>query len=468
MNIKRHPAEPFRIKSVEPIKPLDREERVKKLKAANYNIFKIDAEDVYIDLLTDSGTGALSNRQWAAIMMGDESYAGATSFRRFEKAVKDIFRHEYVIPTHQGRSAENLLFTTMIKPGQYVLNNTHFDTTKGNTLHKGGLPVDFPCKQSKDDSDYPFKGNMDVMAMEEFILSKDRADIAMVIMTVTNNSVGGLPVSIQNIREVSEICKRHHIPFFFDCARFAENCFFVKLHEPEFAKSSIQEIAKTMFELSDGAMMSAKKDGLQNIGGFITLNDADVYEHLKELMILVEGFPTYGGLTGRDLDALAVGFYEVMEEDYLDYRIDQIRYLGERLKSVGMPIVEPTGGHAVFIDAGKLLPHIKPLEFPGHALAVAFYREGCIRVCEIGSMMFADVDPETGKETPAARELVRLAIPRRVYTASHLEYIVETAEKIVKIKDQLSGFKITKQSKLLRHFTCDLKPIVMKKLKLFK
>ena len=456
MKYKNHPAEPFRIKSIESIKLLSEQERAKKLRDANYNIFKLDAEDVYIDLLTDSGTTALSNKQWAAIMLGDESYAGAKSFRRFEKAVKDIFKHEYVIPTHQGRSAENIMFSTVVKPGQYVFNNTHFDTTKGNTLHKGGIPMDFPCKQSTDNSDFPFKGNMDILALEEAILKHGTDKIAMVIMTITNNSVGGLPVSISNIREVSELCKRHHLLFYFDCARFAENAYFIKQHEAEFVDYSIQEITAEMFELADGAMMSAKKDGMSNIGGFIILNDKELYEKLTELMIIVEGFPTYGGLTGRDLDSLAVGFYEAMDEDYLEYRIGQVRYLGEKLKEIGMPIVEPTGGHAIFIDAGQLLPHIPAEEFPGQSLAVAFYLEGGIRSAEIGSLMFGETDPTTGKPIPAPRELVRLAIPRRVYTASHMDYLVETAKKIVAKKETLSGYKIKKEPRFLRHFTCDL------------
>ncbi len=464
MNSKRHPAEPFRIKSIESIKLLSEQERALKLKKAHNNIFKLDAEDIYIDLLTDSGTTALSNKQWAAIMLGDESYAGAKSFRRFEKAVKDIFKHKYVIPTHQGRSAENILFSTIVKPGQYVLNNTHFDTTKGNTLHKGGIPLDFPCRQSKDNSDFPFKGNMDILALEEAILKYGADKIAMVIMTITNNSVGGLPVSIENIREVSVLCKHHKLLFYFDCARFAENAFFIKRNEPEFADHSIEKITAEMFELVDGAMMSAKKDGMSNIGGFITLNDKKLLEKLIELMIIVEGFPTYGGLTGRDMDSLAVGFYEAMDETYLEYRIGQVKYLGEKLKEAGVPIVEPTGGHAVFIDAGVFLPHIPADEFPGQALTAAFYLEGGIRTVEIGSIMFGEDDPKTGKPILAPRELVRLAIPRRVYTASHIDYIVETAKKIVDKKDTLCGYRITKQPKFLRHFTCDLEMLTSQKI----
>ncbi|HDL01361.1 MAG TPA: tryptophanase [candidate division Zixibacteria bacterium] len=465
MNSKHHPAEPFRIKSIESIKLLSEQERALKLNKAHNNIFKLDAEDIYIDLLTDSGTTALSNKQWAAIMLGDESYAGAKSFKWFEKAVKDIFKHKYVIPTHQGRSAENIMFSTIVKPGQYVFNNTHFDTTKGNTLHKGGIPLDFPCIQSKDNSDFPFKGNMDVLALEEAILKHGVDKIAMVMMTITNNSVGGLPVSIENIREVSALCKQHNLLFYFDCARFAENAFFIKRNEPEFADSSIEEITAEMFELVDGALMSAKKDGMSNIGGFITLNDKKLHEKLIELMIIVEGFPTYGGLTGRDMECLAVGFYEVMDETYLEYRIGQVKYLGEKLKDVGIPIVEPTGGHAVFIDAGVFLSHIPAEEFPGQALTAAFYLEGGIRTVEIGSVMFGEKDSKTGKAILAPREMVRLAIPRRVYTASHIDYIVETAKKIVEKKDTLCGYKITKQPKFLRHFTCDLEKLTSQKIK---
>lgn len=461
MNQKK-PVEPFRIKSIEPIKILSREERITKLKEANYNIFKVDAEDVYIDLLTDSGTTAMSAQQWAALMIGDESYAGAKSFRRFEKAVKDICGKRFVIPTHQGRSAENILFSTVIEKGQYVLNNTHFDTTKGNTLHKGGIPIDLPTKLV-DDKDYVFKGNMDTLALDEFISKKGADSIAMVIMTVTNNSVGGQPVSMNNIKETSEICRKHNLPFFFDCARFAENCYFIKKHEPGYEGKTIFEIVKEMFSYSDGAMMSAKKDGMANIGGFITLNDEELFQKLTELMIIVEGFMTYGGLTGRDMDVLAVGFYEAMELPYLEYRIGQVKYLGELLKEAGMEIIEPTGGHAVFIDAGKVLPHIPADEFPAQSLTNAFYIEGGIRTVEIGSIMFGGTDPETGEKINAPKELVRLAIPRRVYTNSHMEFIAETAKKIVAQKEELGGYKITRQAAFLRHFTCDLEPLPVKK-----
>ena len=435
---------------------LSRAEREARIAAASYNIFKLDARDCYIDLLTDSGTGAMSNAQWAAIMMGDESYAGADSFRRFERTVQTIFRKKKVIPCHQGRVAENLMFSTILSKGQYVLNNTHFDTTRGNILHKGGVPIDLPCPESFSDQPTPFKGNMDIPRLEEFIARHRREEIAMVIITVTNNSAGGQPVSMANIREVSEICHRHQIPFYFDCARFAENCYFIKQLETGYNQMSVREIAAEMFDLCDGVMMSAKKDGLANIGGFIALNDEQLYARLAELLVLIEGFPTYGGLAGRDLEALSVGLEEVLDEDYLKYRTEQVAYLGARIKDVGMPIIEPTGGHAVFIDAGRFLPHISPERLPGQGLTIAFYIEGGIRVVEIGTLMFGGVDPKTGKKFTASRELVRMAIPRRVYTNSHMDYVAETAASIVRNKSAVKGFRIVRESEFLRHFTCEL------------
>ncbi|MEE8576883.1 MAG: tryptophanase, partial [candidate division Zixibacteria bacterium] len=351
----RQPAEPYRIKSVEPIKLLPRRDRERRLKAAHYNVFKLDGPDIYIDLLTDSGTGAMSTRQWAALMMGDETYAGARSFRRFEHTVKDITRKEFIVPCHQGRVAENLVFSTMLKPGQYIINNTHFDTTRGNCLHKGGVPLDLPCPEASSVEATAFKGNMDTRRLEQVINEKGVEAIAMVIMTITNNSAGGQPVSMANIHETSEICHRYGVPFFFDCARFAENCYFIKRDEPGYGKKSIKEIAVEMFDACDGAMMSAKKDGLSNIGGFVAISDERLYEQLIELLIIIEGFPTYGGLAGRDLEVLAVGLNEVMDFDYLDYRIEQTAYFGKIIKQAGMPIVEPTGGHAVFVDAGRML-----------------------------------------------------------------------------------------------------------------
>ncbi len=459
MKDRRQPAEPFRIKSVEPIKLLGRAEREKKIAEAYYNIFKIDAEDIYIDLLTDSGTSAMSNKQWAALMMGDESYAGARSFRRFEEVVKSVFRKKFVIPCHQGRAAENLMFSTIVKPGQYVVNNTHFDTTRGNTEHKGGVAIDLPCPEADAPVPMPFKGDMDTEKLEAFIREHGTETIPMVIMTITNNSVGGQPVSMKNIKAVSAICKKHNLPFFFDCARFAENCYFIRRDEPGYENKSIEQIAAEMFDCCDGVMMSAKKDALANIGGFIALNDEGLFQQLTDLMILIEGFPTYGGLAGRDLDVLAVGLREVMELDYLHHRIEQVRYFGECLKDAGMPIVEPTGGHAVFVDAGQMLKHIPADEFPGQSLTVAFYVEAGVRVVEIGSLMFGGTDPETGKKVNAPRELVRMALPRRVYTNSHLDYIANIASDIVAKKDALTGYKISYQARFLRHFTCKLEAI---------
>ena len=463
MSRTRQPIEPHRIKSVEPIKCLSTHEREQKIVQAKYNIFKIDAADIYIDLLTDSGTTAMSARQWAALMMGDESYAGATSFRKFEKTVKEIFKKEFVIPCHQGRSAENLMFSTVVGNGKYVVNNTHFDTTRGNTLHKGGIPIDLPCEEASSDEPLPFKGNMDVEKLEDFIITRKAENIAMVMMTVTNNSIGGQPVSMANIHETSALCKKHGIPFFFDCARFAENCYFIKRDEAGYGNKTIAEIASEMFSLCDGVMMSAKKDGMANIGGFIALNDENLSDRIKELMILVEGFPTYGGLAGRDLEVLAVGLKEVLDFSYLDFRINQVAYFGKRIKEAGMPIIEPTGGHAVFINAGALLPHIPAGEFPGQSLTVEFYREGGVRVVEIGSLMFGGVDPNTGEKLTAFKELVRMAMPRRVYTNTHYDYVADVASRIVDKKTTLGGYKIIKEPAFLRHFTCDLASVSEKK-----
>lgn len=458
MTRKRQPAEPYRIKSVEPIRLLSSIEREQKIAAANYNLFKLDGDDIYIDLLTDSGTTAMSAKQWAALMLGDETYAGARSFRKFEKTVQDITGKKYILPCHQGRSAENIMFSTILEKGKFVVNNTHFDTTRGNTLHKGGVPIDLPCPAAGSSEILPFKGDMDVLQLESFIENKGVENIAMVIMTITNNSVGGQPVSMRNIREVSELCRKYNLSYFFDCARFAENAYFIKRDEPGYAKKSIPDIVNEMFSHCDGAMMSAKKDGLSNIGGFIALDDEELFRQLTELAILVEGYPTYGGLAGRDLEVLSVGLKEVMDFDYLDFRIDQVKYFGEQLKRAGLPIIEPTGGHAVFIDAGKLLDHIPAEQFPGQALAVAFYLEGGVRTVEIGSLMFGGLDPVTGEKIEVPHELVRMALPRRVYTNSHLDYIAEAAGRIVANKDKLQGYSITRQSTFLRHFTCDLKP----------
>ncbi|MEA2031556.1 MAG: tryptophanase [candidate division Zixibacteria bacterium] len=463
MSRRNQPVEPHRVKSVEPIKRLSTHEREQRIVEARYNIFKIDAQDVFIDLLTDSGTTAMSARQWAALMLGDESYAGATSFRNFERTVKDIFRKKFVIPCHQGRSAENLMFSTVVEKGKYVLNNTHFDTTRGNTLHKGGIPIDLPCPEVTSEEAVPFKGNMDTKRLEAFIEEHGAESVAMVVMTVTNNSVGGLPVSMENIHATSEICKRHNILFFYDCARYAENCYFIKRDEPGYGNKSISDIATEMFESCDGVMMSAKKDGMANIGGLIALNDEELYQRLTELMIIIEGFPTYGGLAGRDLEVLSVGLREAQDFDYLDFRINQVAYLGEQIKQAGMPIVEPTGGHAVFVDAGKFLPHIPANEFPAQSLTIEFYREGGVRVVEIGSLMFSEKNPETGEEMTAPRELARMAMPRRVYSNSQYDYVADVAARIADRRDSLVGYKVVRQPSLMRHFTCDLEPLAHKK-----
>lgn len=460
---RRQPVEPHRVKSVEPIKRLSVHERSQRIIEAHYNVFKIDAQDVFIDLLTDSGVTAMSVRQWAALMLGDESYAGATSFRNFERTVQDVFRKKYVIPTHQGRSAENLMFSTILDKGKYVLNNTHFDTTRGNTLHKGGIPVDLPCPDAASDEVIPFKGNMDTKRLQEFILEHGADSVAMVLMTVTNNSIGGQAVSLANIRATAEICRLFKIPFYFDCARFAENCYFIKRDESGYGDKPIEAIAREMFECCDGVMMSAKKDGMSNTGGFIALNDEDLYQRLIQLMIIIEGFPTYGGLAGRDLEVLAIGLREVQDFDYLDFRINQVAYFGAQIKEAGMPIVEPTGGHAVFIDAGALLPHIKPSEFPAQSLVVEFYREGGVRVVEIGSLMFGGVDAQTGEEYTAPRELVRMAMPRRVYSNSQYDFVAGIAARIADRRDSLAGYRIVKQTAILRHFTCDLESLAFEK-----
>lgn len=455
----RHPSEPFRIKSVEAIELLPREQREKILQRAKFNSFKIKAEEIYIDLLTDSGTGAMSKEQWAALMLGDESYAGARSYFRFEKIVKEITGKEYILPTHQGRVAENVFFSTVLKKGDYVPNNTHFDTTGANVAHKGGFALNFPCPESALDDEIPFKGNMDTRKLQSFIEEKGVDKIPVIFMTVTNNSTGGQPVSMANIKKTSEICRKNGIMFFFDCARFAENAYFIKKYEPGFENKTIKEIAQEMFSYSDGALMSAKKDGLANMGGFIAVNDEELARQMTELLIVIEGFPTYGGMSGRDIEAVAAGLKEVLKEDYLAYRVGQMEYFGKILEEAGAPIIKPTGGHAIFIDAGRYLPHIPPEQFPGQTLVVELYREGGIRGVEIGSIMFGGYDPNTGEKISAPKELVRLAVPRRVYTGSHLEYVARTMDRITVRKDSLRGYKITRQATLLRHFTIELEEL---------
>lgn len=451
--------EPFRVKVVEPIKMTTRAERDAYLSEAGYNLFLLRAENVIIDLLTDSGTGAMSAAQWSAVMRGDESYAGSRSFYRFEEVVRDIFRFKHVIPTHQGRAAERILFSSVCKKGDLVPNNTNFDTTRANIEYLGAEAVDLPIAEFYQPSlDHPFKGNMDTQALARFIQKVGPERIPLVMLTVTNNSGGGQPVSMANIREVKRICASYRLPLYLDACRFAENAYFIKLREGGYAGKSVKEIAQEMFSLADGCTMSAKKDGLANIGGFLCTNDDQLAQQEKDLLILTEGFPTYGGLAGRDLEAIAVGLEEVLHEDYLQYRFASIRYLGEHISKAGVPIVHPPGGHAIYIDARALLPHIPPLQYPGQALTIELYREAGIRSCEIGSVMHAEGDQETGEEVPSAMDLVRLAIPHRVYTQSHIDYVVEAILQVYERRSSIGGYRITSQPKFLRHFTARFEP----------
>jgi tryptophanase len=415
--------EPFRIKMVEPIKLTTREQREQLIETASYNPFLLRAEDVIIDLLTDSGTSAMSSEGWAAMMRGDESYAGARSWYRFRDTIKDIFGFQQVIPTHQGRAAEHILFGVMVQPDSIVPNNTHFDTTKANIEFSGGKAIDLPCSEADDlDSDYPFKGNMDTAALEKLVAEEGAARIPIIMVTVTNNSGGGQPVSMANIREISRIARAASIPFYIDACRFAENAHFIKRREAGYENIAAIDIAREMFGYADGCTMSAKKDAFANIGGFLCTNDAELAHRERNILILTEGFPTYGGLAGRDLEAIAVGLREILDEHYLDYRLLSIRYVVEHLRELGIPVVVPAGGHAVYIDARRFLPHIEPLQYPGQSLAVELYLEAGIRTAEIGTVMFG-ADPHTGEERAARLDLVRLAIPRRVYTQSHMDYV---------------------------------------------
>ena len=456
----RMPVEPFRIKTVEPLRRTSRPEREKVLRAAGFNVFNIPAEKVFIDLLTDSGTSAMSDRQWSGLMVGDESYAGARSFFRFEAAVKRIFGFKHVIPTHQGRAAERILFETLLKKGDAVPNNIHFDTTQANIEVRGADAVNLVVPEAFDpDLEAPFKGNLDTARLEAFIKSRGVKRIPLAMMTITNNSGGGQPVSLANIREVSRLLRRHRIPFFFDACRFAENAFFIKKREEGCGRKSILAIAREMFSRADGATMSAKKDALVNIGGFVTLNDDRLAERLKNSLIISEGFPTYGGLAGRDLEAIAQGLEEVLEEDYLEYRTGHVAYLGKLLEERGVPIFKPVGGHAVYVLADRFLPHIPRHRYPGWALTIALYREAGIRSVEIGGVMFGKKDARTGREVYPPLEMVRLAVPRRVYTASHLHAVAEAFERVAKGRDKIRGFRIVRQSPRLRHFTARLEEV---------
>lgn len=445
--------EPHRVKMVEPIRLTDRAERERLIEAAHYNLFLLHADDVIIDLLTDSGTSAMSSEAWGAMMRGDESYAGARSWYRFRDTVTDIFGFEQVIPTHQGRAAERILFSVTVHPGSVVPNNTHFDTTRANIEFCGGKAIDLPCAEAADlASDAPFKGNMDTAALERLVAEQGAAGIPLIMVTVTNNSGGGQPVSMANMREISRIARQAGIPFYIDACRFAENAYFIKLREPGYENTPVIDIAREMFALADGCTMSAKKDAFANIGGFLCTNDAELAQRERNILILTEGFPTYGGLAGRDLEAIAVGLREILDEHYLDYRLLSTRYVVNGLLDAGIPVVAPAGGHAVYLDARRFLPHIEPLQYPGQALAVELYVEAGIRGCEIGTVMFG-MDPHSGEERPARSDLVRLAIPRRVYTQSHMDYVLEAIQYVWDRRDAIHGMRIVDAPQFLRHFT---------------
>lgn len=454
------PAEPFKIKVVEPLHMSSREERARLIQEVGYNVFNLPSESILIDLLTDSGTSAMSDNQWAGISMGDESYAGSRNYYNFERTVRDIFGFQHIIPTHQGRMAENLLFSIVLKPGQVIPNNTHFDTTRANIEHKGGKALDLIIDEGLDpNSEHPFKGNMHLERLKDLILERGKEQIPLVMITITNNSAGGQPVSMDNIRETSQLCHEHGIPLLFDACRFAENCFLIKEREEGYSDKSVKEIAAELFSLGQGCTMSAKKDGLVNIGGFLAL-DSDLWtQQATNLLILIEGFPTYGGLAGRDLEAMSRGLQEVLNEDYLRFRINQIRYLGEQLISEGIPIVKPVGGHAVYLNAKEFLPHIPQEQFPGQALTVALYREAGIRAVEIGSLMFAHEDEETGETHYPELELVRLAVPRRVYTSMHMNYVAKSIVGVYRNRDQIKGLRIVEEPPFLRHFSARLEEV---------
>ena len=450
--------EPFKVKVVESIRQTSQKEREKILKDAFYNPFLIDAQSILIDFLTDSGTGAMSDRQWAAVMEGDESYAGSKSYFKFEQAVREIMGFMHIIPTHQGRAAERILFSLFAKKGHMVPNNTHFDTTRANIEYNEAEAFDFVIPEGKiPEKEHPFKGNMDLGRLEDF-LRKNVAHVPLGMTTITNNSGGGQPVSMENIRKTAELYKKYGVPFFIDACRFAENAYFIKLREKGYQDKTVTEIAREIFSYADGCTMSAKKDGLVNIGGFICMNDDELAMKARNLLILTEGFPSYGGLAGRDLEALAVGLEEVLCEDYLQYRLRTAEYMGERLIDAGVSIIRPTGGHAVYIDASHFYSHIPSSQYPGQVLVCELYKRGGIRAVEIGSVMFAKKDPQTGKEIPAEMELVRLAFPRRVYTQSHFDYAIEVIIDAFEERKKAKGLKISWQPPFLRHFTARFSP----------
>lgn len=456
----KYPSEPFRIKVVEPIKHTSLEERKKLIKEVGYNVFYLPAESIYIDLLTDSGTSAMSDKQWAGLMIGDESYAGSKNFFHFESVVQELTGFKYIIPTHQGRMAENLLFSSVVKEGDLVPNNSHFDTTRANVEKNKGIALDLVIGEAKEPSNlHPFKGNIDLEKLEEIIKEHGKEKIPLGMLTVTNNSGGGQPVSMKNIKETSELLHKYDIPFFLDACRFAENAYFIKIREEGFADIPIREIAKEMFSYADGCTMSAKKDGLVNIGGFVALNSKETKEQITNLLILIEGFPTYGGLAGRDMEAMAIGLEEVTDEDYLSFRVNQVKNLGDMLTENGIPIVLPPGGHAIYIDALGFLPHIPRDQFPAQSLTAALYSEAGVRSVEIGSLMFAHPDSDTGETIYPDLELVRLAIPRRVYTNMQMNYVAESLISLYKNRDNIKGLKITYEAPVLRHFTVRLEEV---------
>jgi tryptophanase len=452
--------EPFKIKTVEPLRMTTPGQRAQVLAQAGYNLFNVRAEDVLIDLLTDSGTSAMSAKQWAGLVDGDESYAGARSFYRFDKAARDLTGFKHIVPTHQGRAAEKILFAILGGAGKIIPNNTHFDTTRANIEASGAEAADLPVKDAlipglvKD-----FKGNMDITALERLLKQKGPQQIPLVMMTVTNNSCAGQPVSMGCIRRVSDLCRSYGIPFFIDACRFAENAWFIKMREPGCKGRSVKQLAQEMFSYADGCTMSGKKDGLVNIGGFLALNDDELARKARNILIVTEGFPTYGGLAGRDLEAFAQGLEEVVEEDYLKYRMRSTAYVVEKLDAMGVPVFKPAAGHAVYLDAGAFLPHVPPHQFPGQALACALYLGGGIRSCEIGSVMFGRTDSATGEFQPARLELLRLAIPRRVYTQSHMDYVVECIGEVFVQRESVRGMRIVQEAPMLRHFTATFEPL---------